>query len=201
MRTRLHKRIGATAGAAGALLAIVAAVITLEAPAYAAPPASAAPSADAQQVVDYLIDDWKKQFRSTSIPLAMDILGLTADDAVRLEVLEYLSENTDLSNNLVWWGPNNYVFSNQEKLIAKYLIHMNEREERAATVKEATDALEIDAAFLRERLAFMAEVGFVEASSDPLGFALAPGHKRWAGPLQHNFHTVTIEGEHPFGVW
>ncbi len=198
MRIRDHRRVAAVAVAAGALLAIVAAIITVGTPAHAASPQL---SADGQRIVDYLIDDWGKQFRSTSIALAMDNLGITANDAVRLEVLEHLREHTDLARNLTFWGSNNYAFSNQEKRIAKYLIHMQERESRAATVNEATDALEIDEAFLGERLEFMVEAGFLEESADPLGFALAPGYKRWAGPLQHNFHTVTVEGERPFDVW
>ena len=201
MHSRHYRRVAAAAGAAGALLAIVVAVGALGTPAHAASPEPAQLSVEGQEIVDYLIDDWGKRFRSTSIPLAMDNLGFAANDAVRLEVLAHMHENTDLANNLTYWGPNNYLFSNQEKLIAKYLIHMQEREARAATAQEATDALEIGEAFLRERLAFMAETGFLEASSDQLGFALAPGYKRWAGPLQHNFHTVKIEGERPFDVW
>ena len=201
MRIRDHRTVAATAGAVGAVLAIGAAVIAFGVPAHAASPQAGQLSAEGQRIVDYLIDDWAKRFRSTSIPLATENLGVAANDAVRLEVLEHLRENTDLARNLTYWGPNNYVFSNQEKLIAKYLIHMQERESRAATASEATDALEIDEAFLRERLAFMAATGFLEESSDPLGFALAPGYKRWAGPLQHNFHTVTIDEEQPFDVW
>ena len=33
-------------------------------------------SADAQRVVAYLVDQWAQQFRSTSIPLAMDNLDI-----------------------------------------------------------------------------------------------------------------------------
>ena len=42
-------------------------------------------SGDAQRVVDFLLDDWENQFRSTSIPLAMDNLEMAPDDALRLE--------------------------------------------------------------------------------------------------------------------
>ncbi|MFQ5744096.1 MAG: hypothetical protein ACE5HV_10965 [Acidobacteriota bacterium] len=149
-------------------------------------------SAEAQKVVDYLVADWKKRFRSTSIPLAMENLGMEVDDAVRLEVLAHFREHTDLSNNLTYWGPNNYVFSDDEKRIAKYLIHMSEREQRPAAAAEATEALRIDLQDMRQRLGFMAAAGFLQESGDPLGFALAPGYKRWAGPLQHNFHTVKM---------
>lgn len=201
VRIRKPMRSGGLIGVVIALGLLVAA--TFFAGAVAAAPAEPGQqlSADARRVVDYLVDDWQKQFRSTSIPLAMHNLGIEPDDVLRLEVLEHLRANMSLANNLTYWGPNNYVFSNQEKLIAKYLIHMRERAARPASVAEATAALELEANLLRERLAFMASAGFLEESSDPLGFSLTPGYKRWAGPLQHNFHTVRIEGERPFDVW
>lgn len=201
MQTSESRRRIATAAGTCFIVATLAAGVFANA--LVAAPTESAPqlSADAQRVVDYLVDDWRKQFRSTSIPLAMDNLGLDLDDDLRLEVLAHLRENTDLANNLTYWGPNNYVLSNQEKLIAKYLIHMHEREARPASVSEATEALEVEEPYLHERLAFMASTGFLVQSADPLGFALAPGYKRWGGPLQHNFHTVKIEGERPFDVW
>lgn len=189
-----------SAGACAALL--VAAAIAFGPPAGAAPAAPAPQlSADAQRVVDYLIDDWQRQFRSTSVPLAMDNLGIPANDTLRLEVIAHLRAHTELANNLQYWGPNNYVLSNPEKRIAKYLIHMHAREGRPATAREAAEALEIAEPALRERLAFMAAAGFLQQSPEPLGFALVPEYKPWAGPLQHNFHTVRIEGERPFDVW
>lgn len=203
-------RTGIIRTAAAIAISIALALTVLPEGAAAGPPsamavAEEAPprqlSADAERVVDYLLDDWKQQFRSTSVPLAMDNLGIAPNDALRLEILAHLRDHTDLHNNLTWWGPNNYVLSNQEKRIAKYLIHMAEREQRAAAVAEASEALGMTAAALGERLAFMKEAGFLQESADPFGFALAPGYKRWAGPLQHNFHTVRIEGEAPFDVW
>jgi len=179
--------------------------IVVGAPAAARPAAGGTAqelSPRARQVVEYLLDDWSQQFRSTSIPLAMKNVGLEPDDDLRLEVLAHFREHDDLANNLQWWGPNNYAFSDLEKRIAKYLVHIWEREGRAASVEEATEALDVAADVLQRRLGFMARAGFLQESPDrELGFALAPGYKRWAGPLQHNFHTVTIEGQKPFGVW
>ena len=75
-------------------------------------PQSAAPTASglspyAQRVVDYLLQDWAKRFRSTSIPLAMANLEIPPNDALRLEVLAYFQQHTELADNLTWWGPNN----------------------------------------------------------------------------------------------
>ena len=156
----------------------------------------------AQTVIDYLLADWKQQFRSTSFPNAMSNLGIEPDDDLRLEIAEHFRDNSNLANNLQWWGTNNYIFSNLEKRLAKYLINALEKDERVPDPAETAAALGISEAELASRLDFMSRAGFAqEAAGEELGYELAPGYRRWAGPLQHNFHTVTIEGERPFDVW
>ena len=159
-------------------------------------------SGDAQRVVDYLLDDWAKQFRSTSIPLAMDNLEMAPDDALRLEIGQHLRDHTDLANNLRFWGANNYIFNNDEKRLAKFLIQARERAERTPNLGETARALEMRPENLRGRLAFMAQAGFLQrAPGQELGFSLADAYESWGGPLRHNFHTVRVEGERPFDVW
>ena len=79
--------------------------------------------AEGKQVIGYLLEDWQKQLRSTSIPLAMSNLEIEPNDDLRLKIGQYFRDNTDLAKNLKWWGANNYILSNGEKLIAKYLIN------------------------------------------------------------------------------
>ncbi len=158
-------------------------------------------SSDAHRVVDYLLKDWQRQFSSTSIPHAIEYIGLEPDDGLRLQVIEHLRANDSLAKNLQWWGANNYLFSNLEKRVAKYLILMQEKEGGLPSLAVAADVFELPEAELVERLAFMASSGFLAPEDNSLGFALAPGFRRWAGPLQHNFHTVRIEGEAPLDVW
>ena len=159
-------------------------------------------SAEGKQVVDYLLDDWGKQFRSTSIPLALSNLGMEPNDVLRLEIGEFFRSNTQLANNLKWWGANNYILSNEEKLIAKYLINTSGDEDRMPGGKELAKALGMSQKMLKGRLAFMMKAGLLEESGDgALGYQLAEGYKRWGGPLRYNFHTVNVEGEKPFDVW
>ena len=159
-------------------------------------------SSQASQVVAYLLEDWKKQFHSTNIPLAMSNLGLESNDDLRLEIGRYFRENTDLSNNLKWWGTNNYILSNEEKLMAKALLNTYRDEERLPLVAELAQVLDLPADRVRGRLAFLASAGLlVESEAEELGYALADGYKGWGGPLRYNFHTVSIEGQQPYDVW
>ena len=186
----MHKRILATS-----LLLAVGLVVSSAARAQELP-------ANAQQVVDYLLDDWAKQFRSTSIPLAMMNLGIEPDDALRLEIGEHLRDRSDLATNLRFWGANNYILTNEEKRIAKFLIQTHEKEGRTPPLREVASAIGISQEHLRDRLAFMARAGLLRPDSGgELGFALTEDYEPWGGPLRHNFHTVRVEGERPFDVW
>ena len=159
-------------------------------------------SNEEQKVVDYLLKDWKLRFRSTSIPLAMGNLSIEPDDELRLRIGRYFRENIDLAMNLKYWGTNNYILSNDEKLIAKYIIITYDDENRIPAPKELTEAVGIPEERLKSRLAFMAEAGLlVESGSEDLGFSLADGYATWGGPLRYNFHTITIDNGKPFDVW
>ena len=127
---------------------------------------------------------------------------MAPDDALRLEIGQHLRHHTDLANNLRFWGANNYIFSNDEKRLAKFLIQAREHEERAPALAETARALEMRPETLSGRLAFMAQAGFLQRDpGQELGFSLADEYKSWGGPLRHNFHSVRVEGERPFDVW
>ena len=159
-------------------------------------------STNAQKIVDYLLDDWQTQMHSTSIALAMKNLAMKPNDAVRLEVGKHFREKTDLANNLKWWGANNYILSNDEKLIAKYLINTYNDEKRIPDLQELSKAIGMSSSDLQGRLTFMAQVGLLqESSEEKLAYALTEKYNRWGGPLRYNFHTVTQVGEKAFDVW
>lgn len=159
-------------------------------------------SAEGKKVVEYLLSDWSKRMRSTSIALAMRNLEIEPNDDLRLEVGEYLRNSTHLSNNLKWWGANNYILSPDEKLIAKLLINTHEREKRLPKLSELVSELGLPEPALKQRLSFMARAGLLsEAPDTELGFKLIKTYARWGRPLRYNFHIITIGDGKPFEVW
>ena len=158
-------------------------------------------SSDAKKVVDYLLADWSKKFRSTDIATAITNLDMKQDDNLRLSIAEHLRMNKGLAKNLRWWGPNNYILSNDEKRITKYLIHMIERNGGYPALAEAAIALNLSPKYLNRRLQFMEAAGIVKKSGNKLKYSLVDNYKTWGGPLRYNYHIIAIEGEQPFGVW
>lgn len=139
-------------------------------------------SGDAQRVVAYLLDQWAQQFRSTSIPLAMANLDMAPGDALRLEITRHFRDHTELARNLRYWGPNNYILTNEERRVAKFLIQAHEQEGRMPLLGEAARALEVSSDQLRGRLAFMAQAGFLQPDpSQELGFSLIEEYEAWGG--------------------
>jgi len=164
--------------------------------------AKASLSSEGKRILDYLLDDWAQHMHSTDIALAMENLGMSPDDDLRLELGEYLRENKHLANNLEFWGVNNYILSSEEKRIAKYIINTYEGEKRLPEIDELSARLSIGAERVRSRLSFMTRAGLLEnTSGNPAGYALADKYSRWGGPLHYNFHTVTVGDAKPFGVW
>ena len=155
-----------------------------------------------QKIVDYLLTDWKRRFRSTSNPIAMSNLGIESDDEMRLRIGQHFRDNSNLANNLKYWGANNQILSNEEKLLAKYIINTYSNEERIPGQKELAEAIDIPGERLKQRLAFMVKAGLlVESTSADPGYVLADDYVTWGGPLRYNFHTVTIADGKPFDVW
>ncbi len=157
---------------------------------------------DGQRVVDYLLSDWKKRFHSTTIHQAMANLNIQPDDSLRLSIGQYFRDNPGTARNIRFWGANNYILSDQEKRIVKYLIFTNETTGQIPVSQDMSKDLVITENELYNRLSFLARTGILIKDSDQsLGYSLINNYGTWGGPLRYNFHTVTIDGEHPFGVW
>ncbi|MFC1564768.1 hypothetical protein ACFL6G_07510 [candidate division KSB1 bacterium] len=159
-------------------------------------------NSDMNKIINYLLDDWLKPMHSTSIPLAMENLGITPDDDLRLEIGDHFRKNQGLSNNLKFYGANNYTLSNEEKIITKFLIREYRSEDRMPELNEISEAMGISQELLTGRLRFLERAGLLEEDSrSGPGFTLTEGYELWGGPLRYNFHTVRIDGEFPYDVW
>ena len=159
-------------------------------------------SSPATNVIDYLVADWKHRFHSTTIPHAMENLGMAVNDDLRLEVLNHFSGKRGQPRNIQYWGANNYLLTNTEKRIAKLLLNMRRDTGELPSAAEARKIIGLTQSELKDRLAFMAQAGFLTADKgQSLGYDLAEDAEIWGGPLRHNYHTIMPEGEDKYDVW
>ena len=142
------------------------------------------------------------RFRSTTIPHAMEILGMPIDNDLRLEVLNHFSGKGRQPRVIQYWGANNYLLTNTEKRIAKLLLNSRRDTGQLPSAAEARMKIGLTKSALDDRLAFMAQAGFLAADpSQNLGYKLAADAELWGGPLRHNYHTIIPGGKDKFDVW
>ena len=170
----------------------------------ALPPATEAQelTAEGNKVVQELLADWETRFRATDIATAMNNLEIAPNDELRLAVGERFREDPAMARPLRQWGAKNFILSNDEKRLAKYLISVYEQSKAMPSLAAIAEAVELPADEVKARLEFMAKAGLLERSeSQAPGYALVEDYATWGGPLRYNFHSVAVEGTKPFGVW
>jgi hypothetical protein len=78
-------------------------------------------TANERAVVDVLLADWQDLLRCTTIDQAMARVGGPFSHPVRLRVAEFLRTNGRAAEAMRWALPT-YVLTNDEKLVARYLV-------------------------------------------------------------------------------
>jgi hypothetical protein len=170
-------------------------------------------SALEKQVINYLLTDWQKPYRSTNVEQAMRALGLEFSDTMRKNIAKYLEaaykdpdcDTAKCYQRLKMWGPLPFILTNHEKLIGRYLAMTKE----VRGILELATALEIPRREVQQGLGMLKDIGFLmEASSLPPGYILSDKYEdflAWKNPsgnpaLGFTFHAVTIKGEPEFNV-
>lgn len=92
------------------------------------------------------------------------------------------------------WNPAVYILSNDEKLIARHILHAG----RVLSPDEIAAALNLDRATVEASLRMLARLSFLTGEEGR--YCLAPGHRHLLEGLGFNFHTVTLEGGEQFNV-
>lgn len=151
------------------------------------------------ELIKYLVADWSIHMHSTSIPHAMEALDIPENDELRITLRDFFANAKDKEDNVKFYGPNNYLFTNTEKRIAKYLVNTFESTESFPSVAEISDNIGLSSAKVDSRLTFFADAGLLD--NDGSGYKFVDKYKRFSGALKFNFHTISVEAGDKFDVW
>lgn len=97
------------------------------------------------------------------------------------------------------WNAASYILSNDEKLVARFILRQQSDVGRLPTLAEISRALELDATQTRAALRMLDHIGFVHYNDDST-FQLTPDHARLLLGLGFSFHMVTLESGDQFNV-
>src|SRR5215831_6216122 len=75
-----------------------------------------------RRVVEYLLNDWGKDFSITSVDIALEALKVRPSDDLRFRIGNHIKNHPELHTVLRQWGWETVVLTPNEKLIARAII-------------------------------------------------------------------------------
>lgn len=159
-------------------------------------------SAEEQKVIEYLQNDWGKDYSVTSVNIAMEAVGLQPSDAVRFKIGNYIKTHPELHEVIRRWGWVTLVLTPNEKLIARALINAARANEKTPSLAELAKAVGISEAEAQRGLEMLQRYEIVkrDESASGVGYTVAPRYMNWEPRLDFLFHTVTLSSGRRFNT-
>jgi len=155
-----------------------------------------------QKVVDYLVNDWGKDYSVTSVDIAMDALKVKQSDEARFRIGSYIKAHPELHEVIRRWGWVTLVLTPDEKLIARALINRERDGKPSPGIAEIADSVSIKEDQVRRGLAMLEryEILKKDKSAGGAGYKVVPRYIKWEPRLDFLFHKVTLASGRQFNT-
>jgi len=177
------------------------------------------------QVIQHLLAEWQKPLRLTTVAQAMASLGLPDDDDLRWRVAQrlrglwrrvvrdprrYVQFRQEVGlpvdeatierfvQQACQWHPLSIILDEEEKLVARFLLTLWQKERRLPTRAEVGQAVRIDLTKVDRAFGMLERIGLL-AREDGV-YHLRRGYQRFLGGLGLTFHTVVLPTGERFNV-
>lgn len=159
-------------------------------------------TAKERKVIEYLQNDWGKDYSVTSLDIAMEAVGLPPSDEVRFKIGNYIKAHPELHEVIRRWGWVTLVLTPNEKLIARALINAARAGEKTPSLAELARAVGISEAEAQRGLEMLQRYEILqrEESVGGVGYAVEPHYMNWEPRLDFLFHTVTLSSGRRFNT-
>lgn len=151
-----------------------------------------------ERVVAFLLEEWERPFRITTVQQAMDALGMPADPKTRVSIGAYLARHSSLNSRLARWGPTPFILTEDEKLLARYLLGTRPRPEVVPSAAELSQVCEQPQGQIETDLRVLSHLGVLHRQRR--GYRVAENFEERAGGLGFTFHKVSLENGERFNV-
>jgi hypothetical protein len=157
---------------------------------------------DEQKVIDYLVNDWGKDYSVTSVDIAMPAVGVKQSDEARFRIGNYIKQQPDLHEVIRRWGWVTLVLTPDEKLIARSLINAERENRPAPALAEIAKAVSVTEDQAKRGLAMLERYELIkqDKSVAGAGYEVVPRYIKWEPRLDFLFHTVTLAGGRKFNT-
>lgn len=159
-------------------------------------------NAEDQKVIDYLVNDWGKDFSVTSVDIAMAALKVEQSDEIRFRIGNYIKTHPELHEIVRRWGWVTLVLTPDEKLIARALINAERDAQPTLSTAELAKAVGVSEAEVKSGLNLLEryEILKKDSSAGKVGYRVMPRYIKWEPRLDFVFHKISLDSGRQFNV-
>jgi len=159
-------------------------------------------NAQEQKVIDYLVEDWSKDFRVTTVDIAMKAVKVDPTDETRFRIGSYLKAHPELHEVIRRWGWVTLVLTPDEKLLARALINGQRDGKSAPSISKLAEAVAVREPDVKRGLTMLEryEILKKDSKASGIGYSVVPRYIKWEPRLDFVFHNVTLDSGRQFSV-
>lgn len=158
-----------------------------------------------KQLAGKLFEMWEQKRHVPTVDQAAEILGITATDSVRAEMLKLFTENLSMHERLMRYRAPIFILTNEEKLIAQYIVVNEKKNQEFPTLDKIATDLKMSPERIKDRLVFLSKLGMFYDLGAPdeynkLGFSYGSSFSDFTFDLGLHQHVFRVKGGKPFNV-
>jgi hypothetical protein len=158
-----------------------------------------------QRLIDTLLVMWGSKGHMTSVDQAARILGVSVNDSIRVDMYRKLNADLTISEKIGRYRPATFVLTNQEKLIAQYIINSERKNSEFPASQQIVAELKIAEPELKSRLKFLADIGLLydlgqSDESNKLGYSFGGSLTDFTFDMGLRYHAFSVDNKLPFNV-
>jgi len=111
--------------------------------------------------LDMMLEEWNHDFRLTTIRQIADNEGFEYDHDLRYRIATYLVNHESIHRQLQVWRSPLFILTNDEKVLANYILKNAAVGENIPAVEEMKKALSMDEESIEEALFILQKLGFL----------------------------------------
>ncbi len=155
-------------------------------------------SAQERCVLETLRADWQDVLRCTTLDQGMTRIGMPATGEARRRLAEVLLPDPDLRKGMRW-HPLIYLLTNDEKALARAILH-GARAVEVPSLEDLAQQAAVSPKTVREGLEMLGWTGFLIRECGHLRIAAQYQHASPGKELGLGFHELTIDAREQFNV-
>ena len=158
-----------------------------------------------KQLLDTLLAMWQKKGHLTSVEQAAKMLRVSISDSLRGDMLTKMEKDLSISEKLSRYRSWTFVLTNQEKLIAQYIVNSEKKNSEFPALKQIATDLKLTEAEIKSRLKFFATLGILFDLGKPdetnkLGYSFGANLGSAVYDMGLRFHVFSVDDGAPFNV-